>query len=122
MSEFDDQLKRLLSTEDEKFVSESLTESGYYKEAYGSLKGIGKGNTILCIGGVSIFCSVLFFAIWGFFQADTVKYQILFASLAVMANSAQIAVKHWFNMYVHRRAIIREIKRLQLAVVHADDN
>lgn len=122
MSEFDDQLKQLLSAEDEQFVSESLIEPAHFKEFYGSLKGKGKGNFILGFTGVLLMSALMFFAMWKFFHVDTTRDQILFATLTLMAFGGGTTVKLWMNMYMARRAIIREIKRLQLAVVHADNN
>lgn len=116
MSEFDKKLEQLLSEEDEQFIAETLEETGFYSEVFGSLKGPGSGLHIATWGGIFIFSGVLFFCIWKFFQVDTIRDQIMFASLAVMANSAQIALKLWFNMRLNRRAIIREVKRLQLAM------
>ena len=116
MSNFDEKLEQLLSEEDEQFIADSVENTGFYSEAFGSLKGRGSGLFIYTWVGILIFGVVLIFSIWKFFQVETIREQILFASLAVMANSAQIALKMFFNMRLNRRAIIREIKRLQLAI------
>lgn len=115
MSNFDRELRQALSDEDETFIADHLDETGFYSEVFGSLKGPGSLIHRMTWLGIMVFCFILFFAIWKFFQAETVRDQILFASLVIMANSAQIALKIWFNMRLNRRAIIREIKRLQLA-------
>ncbi len=119
MNNFDDQLKGLLSKEDEIFIDKSLNEQSYYKEAFDSLSGPGKGMNIMAWAGIFVFAGVLLYAIYAFFQADTVKDQIMWAALAVIANSAQIAMKLWFHNHLNRFAIIREIKRLQLEVARS---
>ncbi len=119
MSEFDKELRQLLSDEDEKFIAKHLDETGFYSEVFGSLRGPGSLIHRMTWLGITVFCVILFYAISKFFQADTVRDQILFASLVIMANSAQIALKIWFNMRLNRRAIIREIKRLQLSMANS---
>ena len=78
------------------------------------------GWNIMVWMAVMIFCGLLFFCIYKFFHADTVKMQIFYASGTVLTNSAQIAFKLWFHMRLNRRVLLREIRRLQLAIVHKD--
>jgi len=87
MSDFDKTLKELLSAEDEAYLAENLREKDFYSEVWGSLKGPGKG-----------------------------LYIMTWAGIMIMLNSAQIALKLWFNMRLNRQAIVTDIKRLQLAV------
>ena len=116
MSNFDIQLKQLLSEDDDEFIANSLEETGFYSEAFSSFTGQGSALFIFTWIGIIIFGVILLFSIWKFFQVDTTREQILYAALAVMTNSAQIALKMFFNMRLNRRAIVREIKRLQLTV------
>lgn len=119
MSDFDTRLKTLLSEEDEAFITDTIDEAGYYKTAFSSLQGKGSGLRIGVWIGVFVACAILFFCLWQIFHVDSVREQIIYASVAVMANSAQIAFKMWFNMQLNRRLIIQEIKRLQLALSRA---
>jgi len=119
MSNFDKRLMELLNEEDEAYIADAVDEQGYYTSVFKSLKGQGSGMRILSWVGIFIFSGLLLLAIWQFFQAVSVREQILFASLAVMLNSAQIALKLWFNMQLNRRAITQELRRLQLVVTKA---
>jgi len=119
MDEFDQKLKNLLSEEDENFITDAIDETGYYRSVLQSFKGQGSGMNILAWIGVAVTCALLFFCIWNFFHAETTRDQILFATLALSMNSAQIALKLWYNMQLNRRTITREIKRLQLTVAKA---
>ncbi len=116
MSDFDQKLKQLLSEDDEAFITDAIDENGYYKTVLGSLKG--QGSTIRIATWISIFviCGLLFFCVWKFFHVETTRDQILYASLVILLNSAQIALKMWFNMQLNRRIITHEIKLLQLAL------
>ena len=116
MSKFDTALKDLLSAEDEAFIEDHIEETGFYAEVLGSLKGKGSAMHIFTWAGIMVFGAGLIFCFWKFFQVDTTRDQIMFAMLAVLLNSAQIALKLWFNMRLNRRAILREISRLHLAV------
>ena len=117
MSDFDQDLKRLLSEEDEAFITDAMDEAGFYKTVFQSFKGPGRSITLMAWVGIMIFCGFLFFFVWKFFQAQTIKDQIMFAALVVMLNTAQCTLKLWYNMHLNRRTITREIKLLQLAVV-----
>lgn len=116
MSDFDQRLKELLSEDDEAFIADAVDEQGYYASVFNSLKGQGSGMRILSWIGIFIFSALLLVSIWQFFQAETIRDQILFAALAIMLNSSQIALKLWFNMQLNRRAITQELRRLQLVV------
>jgi len=116
MTDFDEKLAKLLSEEDEAFVTDSIDETGYYKSIFNSLSGQGSQIRIITWIGIFVICGLLFFCMWKFFQVDTTRDQILFAALVIMLNSAQIALKMWFNMQLNRRAITHEIKRLQVMV------
>ena len=120
MSDFDDKLHHLLSAEDDAFITENLEQTGYHQEVLASFRGKGRGLRIGVWIGIMVACMILFFSGWKFFQADTTRDQIMFAALAVMANSGQIALKHWFNQRLNRRAIMIEIKRLRLEIAHAE--
>ena len=117
MQDFDTALKELLSEEDEAFITDAMDEAGFYKTVFQSFKGPGRSITLMAWVGIMIFCGFLFFFVWKFFQAQTIKDQIMFAALVVMLNTAQCTLKLWYNMHLNRRTITREIKLLQLAVV-----
>lgn len=114
MSEFDKKLQNLLSEEDEAFIADEIEGAGYHQEMFASFRGKGSGLRIGVWVAITIACVLIFYSIWQFFQADTVRDQIMYASLAVMANSAQIAFKHWFNQRLNRKAIMMEIRRLRV--------
>lgn len=114
MTDFDSELKKLLSEEDEAFITDSIDETGYYKTALSSLKGQGSGLRIGSWIGTFIAVGFLLFCLWKFFQVETLEEKIFFAMFAIMLNSAQIALKLWFNMQLNRRAITQDIRRLEL--------
>lgn len=119
MSKFDQDLKALLSEEDEAFMADIMDETGYYKTVFNSFRGQGSALRIWTWVGILFFVGFLIFCLWKFIQAETIKEQIHFATFAILLNSAQVALKLWFNMQLNRRAISQEIKRSQLLILRA---
>lgn len=117
MSNFENDLKQTLSGEDERFIKDSFDE-GFYASVFDSLTDKSSIYRWTWVG-IFLFSGILIFAIWKFFQADAIKDQIMWAALAIMGNSAQIALKIWFNMRLSRRDILRELKKTQLAIAAA---
>jgi len=117
MTDFDDKLKALLSEEDAAYVTDTIDETGYYKYAWNSFRGQGSGMRVTAWVGILLTAGLAILFIYLMFTAETTRLQIIYAALAVMLNSAQIALKLWFNMQLNRVALSKEIRRLQLAVM-----
>lgn len=118
MSEFDTRLKSLLSEEDERFIGDAVDETGYYKYAWSSFRGQGSGMRIMAWGGILIFGALTILCVYLLLTAETTRLQIIFGAFAIMLNSAQIALKLWFNMQLNRIALSHELRRLQLVVAN----
>lgn len=116
MSNFDTELKALLSEEDESFIGDAVDEAGYYKYAWSSFRGQGSGMRILAWSAILLFGGLTILFVCLMLSADATRAQINFAALAIMCNSAQIAMKLWFNMQINRIALSHELRRLQLVV------
>jgi hypothetical protein len=116
MSNFDTDLKSLLSEEDEAFIGDAVDETGYYQFAWSSFRGQGAGMRIMAWAGILLWCGLTIWCVYQMFTADTLRSQINYGVMAVMLNSAQIALKLWFNMQINRIALSRELRRLQLVV------
>jgi len=117
MTDFDNEMKNLLSEADSDFIGDTIDETGFYQSVWGSFRGKGSGMSILAWGGIILAGGLTILFVCLMLMADTARDQIIYAALAVMLNSAQIALKLWFNMQMNRRALSHEIRRLQLAVM-----
>ncbi|MGB5346354.1 MAG: DUF6768 family protein [Woeseia sp.] len=113
MSNFDHKLRELLS-DNESVSAFPAAEENYYREVMASFRGEGSELGVLTWVGILIFSAGLIYCVIRMLLATSVEEQVLFGVFAVMLNSAQIALKLWFNMRLNRRAIIREIRNLQL--------
>ncbi len=116
MNEFENELRSVLSDGDQQFLKETLDETGFYKDVFNNLKGPGGGLNIAAWIAVFVMSALLIFCLIKAFHAETTREQILFATIAIMGNSAQIAFKMWINMRMNRRAILTEIHKLRLSL------
>lgn len=113
MTDFDERLKSLLASPDHASLSGPIDERGYYKSVLDSFSGQGAGLRILGWAAILIWGGLLIFCIIQLFSVESLEAKMIYATFAVLLNSAQIAMKLWFNMQLNRRAIIREIRILQ---------
>ncbi len=120
MTDFETRLKTALSAEDEQYVADHLNEKGYYAEVLDSLKGPGSGMNILAWIGILGVSAILIYCLVSAFQADTTREVILYATIAIMANSGQIAMKLWANMRLNRRAVMVELRKLRLELARSE--
>ncbi len=120
MSNFDLKLKELLS-ESESAATFPDSEEGYYREVLASFRGEGSELRVFTWVGIMAFSAGLIYCVVKLLLATSVEEQVLFGVFAIMLNSAQIALKLWFNMRLNRRAVIREIRNLQLQFAGAID-
>ncbi|MEO0574620.1 MAG: DUF6768 family protein [Pseudomonadota bacterium] len=115
MTNFDRKLHDLLAEHDEA-LGMPEAEEGYYREVLSSFKGEGSELRVATWIGILFFGGWLIWCVIQFLRAESLQDQITYGVFAIMLNSAQIALKLWFNMRLNRRAVIREIRgvRLQL--------
>lgn len=113
MSNFDHKLRELLN-DDELKSSFPNAEENYYREVMASFRGDGSELRILTLVGILVFSGGLIFCLIKLWFATSIEQQILFGVFAIMLNSAQIGLKLWLNMRLNRRAVIREVRNLQL--------
>lgn len=113
MNNLDSRLEQLLS-EHETTLEAPQAEENYYKEVFASFRGDGSGMRLLTWAGILVFGGLLIYCVVQLLGAQTTREQILYGSFAIMLNSAQIALKLWFNMRLDRRAVVAEIRKLRL--------
>jgi len=116
MTDIDKRLQTLLSEGDSTAIDKSLDETGFYAEVFNSFRGPQRAMHIMTWLGIIVFGALLIVCIIKFFGAETTRDQIFYAGAAILLNSAQIALKIWFNMRLNRIAILREIKALRLSI------
>ncbi|MEN7341977.1 MAG: DUF6768 family protein [Pseudomonadota bacterium] len=119
MSDIDSQLKALLDPKDG--APETLSEPNFYREVWESRHGEMGGMVLMTWAGIIAFGSGLIYCVYRMVKATDVESLVLFAAFAIMLNSAQIALKLWYNMRLNRTAILRELRRLRLDLISDRD-
>ena len=81
-----------------------------------TFRGKLRGLTILAWVEQLIFFLLTIFVAVRFFQVESTRDLILYATLFLACLWATVAIKMWFWMLLNKNAITREIKRLELQV------
>ena len=112
MKKIDEQLQDLLSTRDD--VEVPVIEPNFYAEVWGSLRGENGLFFLFTWAGILLAAGGLIFCIVQMLRSTSLEQTLVFAAFAIMLNSAQIALKLWFNMRLNRLAVLKEIRQLRL--------
>lgn len=110
-------IREALSAEDAEFfdrlgeqsLPEMVTETFAGKSMWFNLVGIFVGTILLVLGVVSGL---------KFYGAAEIRDMLLWGAAAALCVSGVFGMKIWYWMEFQRTAITREIKRLELQVVH----
>lgn len=116
MSEFDQRIKKELAGETAA-IDEMLAKEGGLPDLvsaafHGSMRRwvVLIGVMTVITGGLMIWCG------YEFFRAATVDDRVYWGVWFLAAGMAQMALKQWQWMEMNRASLMREVKRLELAV------
>ena len=117
MSDFDDKLKHALSDEREQ-LDELVKQSqpGLIELLLGAFRGQSIALNLMAVVPGLVFTVLAALSIIWFFDAVTVRDQIMFATIFTTCIAIVLAMKIWFWMVMNRNATTREIKRLEIQV------
>ena len=117
MSDFDDTLKHALTDEREQ-LDELVAQSqpGLIELLLGAFRGQSILMNIMFMVPGLVFTVLAVLSIFWFFDAQTVRDQIMFATIFMTCNAIVMTLKIWFWMVMNRNATTREIKRLEIQV------
>ena len=116
MTDFDEKMRDLLAEHDAQTL-DVYEEDGFYREVWSSFRGPGRELRIWTWVASLIAGAALIYCVIGLVQAESISDKLTFAAFAIMLNSAQIALKLWFNMRLNRRAVIGELRSLRLQML-----
>ena len=101
--------------------SDPIDETGYYRDAFASLKGEGSGLRIAAWIGTIIFSAATLYCFYKMLTVEPLDHIIKYGIGALAFSQGQIALKLWCNMQLNRRAVTREIRRLGLLLSNRSD-
>lgn len=112
----DDKIKRELEDEARDLDSLLVDRQGMIEMGLGAFKG-GLGRWIVLIAVITLMVTVAM--VWCGYQfvvAPSVDDRVFWGVWLIVSLSAQIAMKQWTWMEARRVSILREIKRVEVAV------
>jgi len=112
----DDRIKQELETE-KVTIDEILNDKqGLFAMAAGAYKS-GLGGWLVLINVIILLVTgLMFWSGYEFFVAETTDKSVFWGVCLVVTAMAQIAMKQWVWMEMNRSSILREVKRVEIAV------
>ncbi len=112
----DDKIKRELEDEARHLDPLLIHPQGMVEMGIGAFKG-GLGRWIVLIGIITLLVTIAM--VWCGYQfviATSVDDRVFWGVWLIVSLSAQIALKQWTWMEARRVSILREVKRVEVAV------
>lgn len=112
----DEKIKRELENDSRELDEILVDDEGLFERMSGSFKG-GMKHWVILIYLVAVVVGVLF--LWTgyrFFISTELKDQIFWGVSFVVALNMQGFIKQWIFMETNRNSIMREVKRVEVAV------
>jgi len=117
MSTFEDRLMTSLSAEDEAFLKELEQDSGLFQQMGMTFTGPLRYWTAFAFVFSLFFFGLAIWATYNMFQADNLKFVILWGTLVGWSSLSVGLIKIWFWMRMNHLNVLRELKRLELRLV-----
>ena len=116
--DLDDQIRRALRAHDETADFDSLEEQNIFAQLFAVFRGRQRWLNLLGAVLQLVYVVACVYSALRFFDAETVRDQILFATAFLASLGVTMAFKIWFWMVLNRNSVLREVKRLELQVAH----
>jgi hypothetical protein len=116
MTNLDQAIRQALSAEDAEFLARLEKEAPLHEQVLGTFTGQWAAlNICAAIITFAMFGAFLY-CVWQFFQSGDVR-DMIFWSAGALASALFVAMlKIWFWMEMHKNAVLREVKRLELQI------
>ena len=112
----DEKIKQELQQNTQDFEDITVDKDGLFDLVFGSFKG-GMRRWIIVVNIViMIVTAVMLWTGYRFFTATVLQEIIFWGVCVLMAVFAQVGLKQWLFMEMNRSSLMREIKRVEVAV------
>lgn len=116
MKNVDDAIRKAILEEDAALAERIPAEPGIFDLLADTLKGRLRFLNLMGVVAVFVFLALGVACGVRFFGVETTREMIAWATGAVLCFTAVGMIKIWFWMELHRHAILREIKRVELEI------
>ena len=115
MKKLDEQIREALRAEDADIFADG-PEQSLHEMVIASFKGKQRWLVIMSFCGGFVYTGLAIFTAVRFFQAETMRAMIGYATGFIFCLIAVGLTKVWYWMQLDKNAILREVKRLELQV------
>ena len=119
MNALDDDIRKVIA--DGESIYDLEKEAGVFRQWAGIFHGRMRWMAIFATVEAIVFVVLIVLAAIEFFQAESTKWQIFYATSVLLLAGLLLLVKLWGWMQMNRYALQREIKRLELRIVELND-
>jgi hypothetical protein len=115
-NDLDRAIRQSLSTEDAELLDRLGADESLHRQVLATFESQFRWfNAAGLIAGLVLFGLACVFA-WRFMHATDLTEMLRWGAAAALAFAGVLLVKVWFWMEMHKNAILREVKRLQVQV------
>lgn len=116
MTTIDDAIRQALSPADARAYDALSRELSPVGEAFGLFRSARRGFTWAVALAGAAFMAAGGYAVWRLLHASELREMLAWSLLAIFVMLSLSLVKLWFWLEMHRNAVVREVKRLELQV------
>ena len=118
MKDIDDKIREALRKEDAELLEHYSGEVSLHEMLIETFRGRRRWVNVLAFGGSCAIFVLLFVIAYQFFQAESTKAMIAWATGFLWGVMWIVMLKIWFYVEVNKNSITREIKRLELQLAN----
>ena len=118
MKDIDDKIREALRKEESELLERYRQEPPVYEMVLETFRGRLRWVNVLAFSGTIVILGVLVVAAFQFFQAESVRAMIAWATGFLWGVMWIVMLKIWFYVEVNKNSITREIKRLELQLAN----
>ncbi len=114
----DEKIKQDLLNDSPNYEEIAQDKEGMFDLVFGSFRG-GMGRWVIIVNIFTLLATgIMIWTGYEFFISEVVRDQIFWGVCLLLAVFAQVALKQWLFMEMNRSSLMREIKRVEIAVAH----
>jgi hypothetical protein len=116
MTNLDQAIRQALSAEDAEFLARFEKEAPLHEQVLGTFTGQWAALNMFAAAITFAMFAAFLYCVWQFFQAGELRDLIFWSAGALVSALFVAMLKIWFWMEMHKNAVLREVKRLELQV------
>lgn len=116
MSKLDDKIREALRKEDAELFEDFDVEPSMFDLLMETCRGRHRWLNMLGVFWTLVFLVLGILAVVKFFEAESTRDIVMWAAACIMCVSAVSMLKIWYFLEIHKNALTREIKRLELQI------